>query len=136
MQALADAKGMTLAELGRHLNISGSTYKDYRDNGMTERVADKRAVQCGLIAWEVWPDMLDHAIEDEIEARRAKKREAQRRYRANNPQARQRDRERHARYMAETREYQNRSKRMRYWSDPERFRAERMRRYYAKKGAA
>lgn len=59
---------MSLAELGRSLNISGSTFKEYRDKGLSERVADRRAVQCGLDPYQVWPQMLEDAIEDAAKA--------------------------------------------------------------------
>lgn len=48
----------------KSLGISGSTQKDYRTRGVTERVADRLAARLGLVAYEVWPEMLDHAIED------------------------------------------------------------------------
>lgn len=135
-QTLADKQGITLAELGRRLNISGSVFKQYRDQGITELVADRRAKQCGLVAYEVWPEMLDHAIEDEAAERRRKKRDEMRRYRAKNPARRELERERHARYMAETREYQNRMKRRHYAENADRLRAKRMERYYAQKQAS
>lgn len=45
------------------LGISGRTRIQYRDHGMSELVADRMAGKAGLVAYEVWPDMLDRAIE-------------------------------------------------------------------------
>lgn len=64
LQPLADVLGISLASLGRHLGVSGSTWKEYRDQGVTEKVGDRLAVRAGVAAYEVWPEMLDHAIED------------------------------------------------------------------------
>lgn len=118
---LAEAMGMTPGALAKELGISGSTWKGYRDHGMSEVVADRRAAQCGLVAYEVWPEMRDHSIEDEAARKRKLRTEAQRRWRSK-PEVRQRERERRARYYREVAEYERRRERERYWSDPEKAR--------------
>lgn len=141
LQALADAAGMTLAELGRHLNISGSTFKGYRDEGMTEVVADRRAAQCGFVAWEVWPEMLEEAIADDQsllavqeeerrERRRAQKREQARRRYWRDPE---RERERNRRYRAEVGDYERLRMRRYYEAHAEEQRAKARERYWAGK---
>lgn len=129
-QALADAMNMTLAELGRHLNISGSTFKAMRENGLSEAAADRRAVQCGLDPYRVWPEMIDHAIEDEQAARRAKKREYQRRYYARHAEE---IRERNRRYWAETADYQRTRRQRHRQANPDTVRAQERERYAAKR---
>lgn len=44
------------------LGLSGSTQKEYRARGVTEKVADRLAVKAGLSPYEVWPEMVDHQI--------------------------------------------------------------------------
>lgn len=44
------------------LGLSGTTQQQYRRDGVTERVADRLAVKAGLMAYEVWPEMIDDAI--------------------------------------------------------------------------
>lgn len=48
----------------RRLGVSGSTEQDYRRNGVSEKVADRLAARSGLVAYEVWPEMVDRAIAD------------------------------------------------------------------------
>lgn len=127
---LAEAAGMEPHLLAAHLGISGSTWKKYRSEGMSEVVADRRAAQCGFVAWQVWPEMLEHAIADEAERRRAKKAEYQRRYYARHAEQM---RERNRRYWAETVEYQRKRKQRFYRDNAERLRAEARERYQASK---
>lgn len=62
LQSLADAVGVSLSSLGRMLGLSGSTWKQYRDEGVTERVADRLACKAGLHPAMVWPTWVDDLI--------------------------------------------------------------------------
>lgn len=53
-----------LSEVLRRLNISGTTYADYRDRGLGWRSADTLAGRLGFLPWEVWPQWLDDSIEE------------------------------------------------------------------------
>lgn len=44
------------------LNLSGSTYQQYRDRGVTAYVAHSLADKAGVHPYEVWPDLLDAEI--------------------------------------------------------------------------
>lgn len=63
LEPLATAMGCTLAAACRRLGVSGSTMQEYRRDGVTEKVADRVAVKAGLHPYEVWPEMVDHAVE-------------------------------------------------------------------------
>lgn len=68
---LAAAMGESVSAAGRILGLSGSTRNEYRDRGVTERVADRLAVKAGLNPYEVWPEMVDDLIADaEVECAR------------------------------------------------------------------
>jgi hypothetical protein len=60
VEALAAAVGGK-SNLVRMID-GGNVHRAYRD-GLTDRQADRWAVRCGLHPFEVWPDMLDAAIE-------------------------------------------------------------------------
>jgi hypothetical protein len=47
-----------------HLGVSGTTQKQYRADGVSEKVADRLAARAGLTTYEVWPEMIDHIIDD------------------------------------------------------------------------
>lgn len=53
---LAEAVGVDTSRLARILGLSGSTWKAYREHGMTERAADRLAVKAGFHPCEIWPD--------------------------------------------------------------------------------
>jgi len=59
---LIAAMGLSWNQACEKLKLTGTTRKKYRDDGMTEVVADRMAGKAGLVAYEVWPEMLDHAI--------------------------------------------------------------------------
>lgn len=63
LEPLAAALGCSLSGLGRRLGVSGSQWKQYRDEGVSEKVADRLAVKAGLTPYELWPSMLDAAID-------------------------------------------------------------------------
>ena len=62
LEPLAEALGIERSALARRLGISGSTWKQYRDQGVTEKVADRLAVRAGLHPSEVWPEIVDEWI--------------------------------------------------------------------------
>lgn len=50
--------------IGKKLNVHGSTFKEYRDRGMSPRVADRLATKAGYHPAEVWPTWVADALED------------------------------------------------------------------------
>lgn len=48
----------------RTLNLRGSTFKEYRDRGMSPRVADRLATAAGFHPAEVWPTWVADTLED------------------------------------------------------------------------
>lgn len=63
----------------------GPEYRLRLDHGVTERIADRLAVTAGLHPHVVWPEMLDHALEDAsrvAQERRERQRAADRAYKA------------------------------------------------------
>jgi hypothetical protein len=121
---LAAAMGMTPAEAARSQGISGSTWKQYRDEGMSRDVADRRAVRAGFHPWTVWPEMAEHdmaaadALEEELrERRRAQLTAATRRYRQRHPHVRAYNRERRRAYYEQASEYEKARERRRYWEN-------------------
>lgn len=61
---LIAAMGLSFNQACEQLRLAGRTRKQYRDEGMSEIVADRMAAKAGLVAYEIWPEMLDHAIAD------------------------------------------------------------------------
>lgn len=78
---LAAAMGLTEHAAAVALGLSGSTQQDYRRRGVTEQVADRLAVRAGLVPYEVWPSMLDDAVDaaEQAEEERRERRRRQRR---------------------------------------------------------
>lgn len=70
LEPLALASGIPLPKLGRRLGMSGSTWQDARDRGVGEKAADRYAVRLGLHAANVWPELIDHALEDALALKR------------------------------------------------------------------
>lgn len=64
LQPLLDAAGLSLSALRDRFPMSGPTYRNARQVGLTEQQADRYACGLGLVAVTVWPEMIDHAIED------------------------------------------------------------------------
>lgn len=48
----------------RQLGISGQTMAAFKDHGMDEHQAEKYAHRMGLFVYDLWPEMVDHRIED------------------------------------------------------------------------
>jgi len=109
----------------RRLRISNDSYRRFAADGLTEVQADRYADRAGLMAYEVWPEMVDHLVADAQRtcasdgcdelfvptrpwskycSRRCYRREVQRRQRRR-PEVQARKRAHEARYRAETREY-------------------------------
>lgn len=152
LEPLADAMAMSLDAACKQLGVSGSTQQEYRQRGVTVRVADRLACQAGFHPALIWPTWHDDALADaEVECaaddcttrfvpnnprqrycqERCYKRQWQRdRYR-NDPEWREHKRAQKARYNAETAEYRRRVEQRRYRSDPEKYRAAAWRRYWA-----
>lgn len=100
--ALAEAMRMTPAAAAWHLGISGATeHKRYREGGLSRVVADRLAVKAGFHPASVWPEWMESSIEDV----RARKREANRRWRAK-PEVRARLAAKRRAYYREVREYE------------------------------
>lgn len=101
---LADAMGMSEAQACRTLKLSGSTEQRYRQQGVTERVADRLAVAAGFVPYDIWPEMLDHHIERTEAEQRERNAAKMRRYRKR-PAARKAHREQSAAYYRENLDY-------------------------------
>ena len=126
---LATAMGLSPSRAAKVLHAGGR----YLTDGMSEPVADRMAAKAGLATYEVWPEMVDHAIEDAGKAcqvcgemfmparsfqvncsKRCQRTHAQRRYRAK-PEAAARNRADRAAYYAENAEYE-RARQRRYYA--------------------
>lgn len=142
LQPLADLVGCPLAELGRRLGVSGSTWRNYRDRGVSFDVADRLATRAGFHPANVWPEWTDALVEGceqpcaapDCDVRfvptraghvycsaTCRRRIAKRRELAT-PTGAARNRERRRRYYAENRQYEIGREARRYWADPERAR--------------
>lgn len=117
---------------------NGSEWRLRREQGVTERIADRIACAAGYHPHEVWPEMLDHAIADLPDRRcdecdgefiparpsiqRFCSRRCYRRHHARNtvrrkratPEGAEANRERRRRYYAENGEYERARERRRY----------------------
>lgn len=63
LSSLAELLGITVPALLGRLKVSAPERKRY-EAGVTELVADRMAARFGLVAYEVWPEILDDAITD------------------------------------------------------------------------
>lgn len=63
LEPLAALAGMSMPELSRALGISGTQWKDSRDNGVGERAADRYAVRLGFHPSVVWPEWTELSME-------------------------------------------------------------------------
>ena len=61
LSALVEAAGMSEAELGRRVGLSGSSLTKARRDGLIESAADRYACRAGLVPWLVWSDWLEDA---------------------------------------------------------------------------
>ena len=140
---LAEALGLpNTSMLARHLGLSGTTWKEYRDQGVSEKVADRLACRAGFHPSEVWPDIVDEWIEsssavcpecgDQFVPVRAghryctpacRSRAANRRAYQNDPVAREKKLETKRRWYVECHAYALESERRRYRENREQIRA-------------
>ena len=141
LEPLAAAMCMSLNAACVQLGVSGSTLKKYRDDGVSERVADRLAVRAGFHPAEVWPEFADAGIADAERScadcgesflpvnslhrfcsrpcyRRHHRRANVQRRRAT-PEGAELNRERRRRYYAENREYERARERRRYHAQRE-----------------
>ena len=59
---LVEASGMSEAEFGRRVGLSGSSLTKARRDGLIESAADRYACRAGLVPWLVWSDWLEDAF--------------------------------------------------------------------------
>lgn len=127
LDALAEMVGKTVDEVMAKLKVSAPDRRRYRETGgVTERVADRFAARFGLVAYEVWPDMLDAAIaeNDALDAeRRARKRQRdrdrKRRLYQSDPEWREKEKERVRVWKAESARALRVYNRVYYWENHE-----------------
>lgn len=159
LQNLADVMGEDINSLARPLNLAGSTWKQYRDEGVSEKVADRLAVRAGFHPFVVWPEMAEDnfadfarecAAEDCTErfiphwktpfqkwcSTRCKQRIKTRIRYQNDAEFRAKRSVQRRQYYAATAESAKRKEQERYWADPEAARAKRRERYRRSKEAA
>ncbi len=60
---LVEAMGCSANQAIIRLGISGKSGQEYRQFGLSEKVADRLAVRAGLHPFEVWPDMAEANLE-------------------------------------------------------------------------
>jgi hypothetical protein len=159
LHPLADAVGVELPGLARILNVSGSTWQKYRDEGVTEKVADRAAVKCGFHPFMIWPEMADHNFDDFAKkcaaddchetfvphwktpfqkwcSERCKRRIKNRERYQNDAEFRAKRAEQRRAYYEATKESTRRRQQEQYWADPEAARAKRRERYRRSKEQA
>lgn len=66
LAALVEASGLTEAEFGRRVGLSGTTLVKARSDGFVESAADRYACRAGFHPSQVWPDFAhdECALED------------------------------------------------------------------------
>lgn len=123
---LMSAAGIrSMVELRMSFPMSGQQYRQVLDRGLTELQADRWAVRLGLVAAEVWPELVDHGIADaEIVcassdcATRFVPRDLRGQQRYCSARCRHRERARRYRATEPGAEAARRARRAYYWSDP------------------
>jgi hypothetical protein len=112
--ALAVATGTdTNGQIADLLGVTRRTIQRAKRDGLSLHQAYEWCDRLRLHPFELWPELTDAALEAEAERRRQRKREAQRRYRAKNPDYRARQAEYRRRYYAEHGAYE-RARQRRY----------------------
>lgn len=53
---------VSVLELERRLGVAHGSVHRWRERGMNERNADRCAAAIGRVAYELWPEMIDHAV--------------------------------------------------------------------------
>lgn len=64
LSALCEALGCQPDDLKTRLHLDHKQFARFVENGLSERSADRHAVRLGLQPQLVWPEMVDHAIDD------------------------------------------------------------------------
>lgn len=158
LEPLAATAGLTVAEVLKRCGCAGGQWAKYKEEGISEKTADRYAVRLGLLPSDVWPSWYEdqaanlskpcademceewfiptpgqprHRFCSKRCRKRTAERERQRRLLADETAAEVK-RARQRRYHAETRSYANRRRNERYWADRER-ELERQRAYYRSK---
>lgn len=137
LEPLAEYLKLSLSQTCIDVRLSGRTQKEARCHGVTRRVVDTICGKLRIHPSEVWPEVIDHDIEDTTREcayrscevrftpkrrdhkfcsrrcaqRVAKAKYARKRY-ASDPEYRQKNREAYKRYQAENQEYLKRSRRL------------------------
>jgi len=111
LEPIAALLEVPLSSLGRRLNLSGSTWKEYRDRGVSEKVADRLAVKVGVHPHTLWPEMLDHALADVDKAEEERRKKVNARKAAAARRKYAEDAEFRARRLADMRAYKEASRR-------------------------
>ena len=144
---LVEAAGMSEAEFGRRVGLSGSSLTKARRDGLIESAADRYACRAGLVPWLVWSDWLedlsvecaaDDCTERFVPARnghaycskRCRERVVSKRRYHTDPAARARAIASAAGYYVEAGDYRRSQMRRRHWEKRDTELA-RMRAYYA-----
>lgn len=147
LQELVEASGLSEAEFGRRVGLSGSSLTKARRDGLIESAADRYACRAGLVPWLVWSDWLEDlkkecAAEDcsaqFIPARtghaycskRCRERVGSKRRYHTDPAARARAIASAAGYYDEAGDYRRTQMRRRHWENRD-AELDRMRAYYA-----
>lgn len=59
---LLDLPGVDTRRVCRVLHISGSTYRQIVERGMSTWQADRAAIRLGVMPWDVWPEWIDAGL--------------------------------------------------------------------------
>lgn len=62
LDPLLNAAGLTRRQLRTELRISGSSFAQLEDEGLTDEQADLYAIRLGLWPWKIWPTWLDDGL--------------------------------------------------------------------------
>ena len=62
LEPLADAMGITVHKACTRLRVTGATYQEYRDRGLTPMVADRLAIKAGFHPGLIWPQWVTDAL--------------------------------------------------------------------------
>lgn len=62
LEALAARMGCSVHRMGERLQVAGSTLQEYRQRGLTPRIADRLAIRAGYHPALIWPTWIDDAL--------------------------------------------------------------------------
>lgn len=127
LRSLADALGCDLDALKRRAGLDHRQMARYTTDGLTADRADVLAVRLGLVAANVWPELIDDVLATDRAAYNRRKARAEKLRYHRDPRRRQQALENARRYSQVCGDYKNARKRARrQWlkeNDPERLRA-------------